>query len=118
MESSDSEMTDQDAGFDDDPEDDPGEKLEAAIEQADRPFASESFGTTAQEGSQGESLDQRLAEERPSDSPVDGGLVIEDSGEPDMEGEMVGDATVERDPFISPEEAAVHVRDEDQRRDN
>jgi hypothetical protein len=116
MESSDSEMRDQDAGFDDDPEDDPGERLEAAIEQADS-FGSESFGTTAEEGSQGESLDQQLAQERPSEGPVDRALVIEDSGDPDVEGEMVGDASVEHDPFISPEEAAVHVRDEDQRRD-
>src|SRR2546426_5815123 len=30
-------------------EEDPGEELEAMIEQADRPFASESFGTTAEE---------------------------------------------------------------------
>jgi hypothetical protein len=117
MDPSDPEMRDQEAGFDDDPEEDPGERLEAAIEQADRAFASESFGTTAEEGSQGESLDQRLAEERPSWAPIDGAVVIEDSDQPDEEGEMVGDASVEHDPFVSPEEAAVHVQDEDQGRD-
>ena len=42
-----------------DPDEDPGEELEAMIEQADR-FASDSFGTTAEEQEQGESLDQRL----------------------------------------------------------
>ena len=31
-----------------DPEEDPGEELEAMIEHADRPFAAESFGTTAE----------------------------------------------------------------------
>ena len=41
-------------------EEDPGEELEAMIEQADRPFASDSFGTTAAEQEQGESLDQKL----------------------------------------------------------
>ena len=32
-----------------DPDEDAGEELEAMIEQADRPFASDSFGTTAEE---------------------------------------------------------------------
>jgi hypothetical protein len=118
MESSDSEMRDQDAGFDDDPEADPGEELEAAIEQADRPFGSESFGTTAEEGSRGESLDQRLAQERQSQAPADTAFVIEDSDQPDEESEMLGDASLEHDPFLAPEEAAVHVRDDDRHRDS
>jgi hypothetical protein len=118
VESSDSEMRDQDAGFDEDPEQDPGERLEAAIEQADHPLGSESFGTTAEEGSRGESLDQRLAQERPSEAPTDAALVIEDSDDPDEEGEMVGDASLEQDPFVAPEEAAVHVREDDSRRDS
>ncbi|MEA2506399.1 MAG: hypothetical protein QOH48_1017 [Actinomycetota bacterium] len=118
MESSDSEMRDQDAGFDDDPEADPGEQLEAVIEQADHPFGSESFGTTAEEGSRGESLDQRLAQERQSQTPADTALVIEDSDQPDEESEMLGDASLEHDPLLAPEEAAVHVRDEDRRRDS
>ncbi len=117
MESSDSEMRDQDAGFDGDAEGDPGEQLEALIERADRPFGTESFGTTAEEESRGESLDQRLAEERYAQAPIDAGLVIEDSDEPDEESEMLGDASLEHDPFLAPEEAAVHVRNEDRRRD-
>jgi hypothetical protein len=118
MEPSNAEMTDQDAGFDEDPESDPGEQLEAVIEQADHPFGSESFGTTAEEGSQGESLDQRLAQERQGPASTDTALVIEDSGEPDEESEMVADASLEHDPFLAPEEAAVHVvEDEDRRTD-
>jgi hypothetical protein len=117
MESSDSEVRDQDAGFDDDSEGDPGEQLEAMIEQADHPFATESFGTTAEEESRGESLDRRLAQEQQGEPLVDAVLVIEDSDEPDEESEMVGTASLEHDPFIAPEEAAVHVRDEDRLQD-
>ena len=108
----DSEITDQDAGFDDDPERDPGEELEAAIEHADRPFGSESFGTTAEEQMRGETLDQRLAEERRSKESEDTAYVIEDADEPDEEKDLVGDASLEHDPFLAPEEAAVHVEDE------
>ena len=94
-----------------DPEEDPGEELEAMIEQADRPFASESFGTTAEEQEEGESLDQRLAEERPSRPNVDSTLAIEDFDAPDDEKELVGQASVEHDPFVAPEEAAMTVRE-------
>jgi hypothetical protein len=118
MESSDGEMTDQDAGFDEDPERDPGEQLEAVMEQADHALGSESFGTTAEEESRGESLDQRLAQERQGQAPTDTALVIEDSGEPDEESEMVADASLEQDSFLAPEEAAVHVVDEDKLRDS
>jgi hypothetical protein len=116
MGSSDSELQDPDAGFDEDPEADPGERLEATIEQADHPLGAESFGTTAEEESRGESLDQRLAQEWKGDEPVDSALVIEDSDSPDEESEMVGDASLEQDPFLAPEEAAVHVVDEDRNR--
>ena len=92
-------------------EDDPGEDLEAMIEQADRPFATESFGTTAEEQEEGESLDQRLAEERPSRPNVDSTLAIEDVDAPDDEPELVGEATTEHDPFVAPEEAAMTVRE-------
>ena len=37
-----------------DPEEDPAVELEATIEHADRPFAAESFGTTAEEEEEGE----------------------------------------------------------------
>ena len=81
------------------------------IEQADRPLASESFGTTTEEQEEGESLDQRLAEERPSRSPLDTQLAIEDFDAPDEEKHLVGQASFEHDPFVSPEEAAMTVRD-------
>ena len=93
------------------PDEDPGEDLEAMIEQADRPFASESFGTTTEEQGEGESLDRRLAEERPSRSPLDTELAIEDFDAPDEEKQLVGQASFEHDPFVSPEEAAMTVRD-------
>lgn len=115
MHSSDSEMRNQDAGFDDDREGDPGEQLEAEIERADYAFGSESFGTTVEEELRGESLDQRLAEERPSAAPVETAYVIEDADEPDVESELIGEASLEHDPFLAPEEAAVHVRNEDPR---
>jgi hypothetical protein len=118
MTSSDGEMTDQDAGFDDDPQRDPGEQLEAVIEHADRPLGSDSFGTTAEEGARGETLDQRLAQERQGGEPTDVALVLEDSDGPDEESEMIADATLEHDPFVAPEEAAVHVMDEDRRGDS
>jgi hypothetical protein len=92
-------------------DEDPGEELEAMIEQADSPFASESFGTTAEEQLEGESLDQRLAEERPSTPPLDLQLAIEDFDTPDEEQQMVGLASLERDRFVAPEEAAMTVRD-------
>src|SRR5690348_16811399 len=70
-----------------DPEADPGEDLEAMIEQADRPFATESFGTTAEEQEEGESLDQRLREEQPSRAPDDRQLAIEEDDALDEEAE-------------------------------
>src|SRR5437016_11533664 len=96
---------DRDAEGGEDPDEDPGEDLEAMIEQADRPFASESFGTTAEEQEEGESLDQRLAEERPDRLTVDTTLAIEDVDAPDDEAELVGQGTIEHDPFVTPEEA-------------
>jgi hypothetical protein len=92
-------------------EEDPGEELEAMIEQAERPFATESFGTTAAEQEEGELLDQRLREERPDKAPLDRQLAMEDFDAPDEEKEMVGQASVEHDHFVSPEEAAMSVRD-------
>jgi hypothetical protein len=101
--------SDPDSG--EDLDEDPGEELEAMIEQADRPFASESFGTTAEEQDEGEPLDQRLAEERPSRPIVDSTLAIEDFDAPDDENELVGHASIEHDPFVAPEEAAMTVRE-------
>src|SRR2546423_5806772 len=89
---------DRDAEGGEDPDEDPGEDLEAMIEQADRPFASESFGTTAEEQEGGESLDRRLAEERPPRSPLDTQLAIADFDPPDEEKQLGGHASVEHDP--------------------
>jgi len=69
--SEDSRPPDRDTEGGEDADEDPGEELEAMIEQADRPFASDSFGTTAEEQEEGETLDQRLAEERPSRERLD-----------------------------------------------
>jgi hypothetical protein len=93
-----------------DPEEDPAVEFEAMIEHADRPFAAESFGTTAEEEEEGESLDERLSEERPERPISDVQIAIEDEAAPDDEEEMVGEATFERDPFVSPEEAAITIR--------
>ena len=92
-------------------DEDEGDELEAAIMQADHAFGAESVGTTAGEALEGETLDERLAEERPVRPDVDEVLSVVDEGLADDEAELVGDAVVERDGFASPEEAAVTVRD-------
>jgi hypothetical protein len=106
-----SQAPDREADGSEDPDEDPGEELEAMIEQADHPFATESFGTTAEEQEEGESLDQRLAEEQPTTPPLDEQLAIEDFDAPDEEKQLVGQASLEHDPFVAPEEAAMTVRD-------
>jgi hypothetical protein len=111
MSNSNDRQPERDAEGGEDPDEDPGEELEAMIEQADRPFASESFGTTAEEQEEGESLDQRLEEERPSRDAADRQLAIEDFDAPDEEKQLVGRASFEFDPFVAPEEAAMTVRD-------
>ena len=90
---------------------DDGDELEAAIMQSDRAFGAESVGTTAEEGLAGESLDRRLAEERPDRPSTDEALSIVDEGPSDEEDELVGDAVIEREEFAAPEEAAVSIRD-------
>jgi hypothetical protein len=109
--SDDSEPTGGDIDGSEDLEEDPGEELEARIEQADRPFASESFGTTVDEQEEGETLDEKLGEEQPDKPPVDVQLAIEEFDAPDEEKEMVGRASLEHDRFVAPEEAAMTVRD-------
>jgi hypothetical protein len=94
-----------------DPEDDAGEGLEARIEQADHAFGAESFGTTVEEELRGESLDQRLSEEQPDRPTRDLELAIEDADAPDDEDQLVAEARTEREPYVSPEEAAMTVRD-------
>jgi hypothetical protein len=90
---------------------DEGDELEATIMQADHAFGAESVGTTVEEELAGESLDQRLAEERPDQPGLDVALSVVDGGQADDEDELVGDAVIERDEFASPEEAALSVRD-------
>jgi hypothetical protein len=107
----DSGWRDRDAEGGVDPDEDPGDELEAMIEQADRPFASDSFGTTAEEQEEGESLEQRLKEEQPSPASRDQQLALEDFDAPDDEDELVGTGSFQHDPFVSPEEAAMTVRD-------
>jgi hypothetical protein len=91
---------------------DEGDELEAAIMQTDHAFGAESVGTTAEEGLEGESLDERLAEERPERPSTDEALSVVDEGVSDEEDELVGDAVTQRDEFASPEEAAMSVRDD------
>jgi hypothetical protein len=90
---------------------DESDELEAAIMQTDHAFGAESVGTTAEEGLEGETLDQRLAEERPERPGIDEALSVVDEGLSDDEIELVGDAVTQRDEFASPEEAAMSVRD-------
>jgi hypothetical protein len=91
---------------------DEGDELEAAIMQTDHAFGAESVGTTAEEGLEGESLDQRLVDERPDRPSIDETLSVVDDGVFDDEGELVGDLVRQRDEFASPEEAALSVRDD------
>jgi hypothetical protein len=90
---------------------DDSDELEAAIMQTDHAFGAESVGTTAVEGLEGESLDERLAQERSERPSIDEVLSVVDEGVSDDEDELVGDAVLERDEFASPEEAALSVRD-------
>ena len=90
---------------------DEGDQIEAAIMQTDHAFGAESVGTTAAEELAGESLDQRLAEERPERPSVTEALALVDEGPSDEGDELVGDAVTEQDAFASPEEAAMSVRD-------
>jgi len=91
---------------------DEGDGLEAAIMRADRASGAESVGTTVEEELAGESLDQRLAEERPERPSTDVALSVVDEAPSNDEEELVGEAVVERDEFASPEEAALSVRDD------
>ena len=90
---------------------DTGDELEAAIMQADHAFGAESVGTTPEEALEGESLEQRLAAERPDRPPIDATTSVLDEGLSDEEDELIGSAVMERDEFASPEDAAVTVRD-------
>ena len=92
-------------------DEDSGEELEAMIAQADRPFATESFGTTAEEQAEGQPLGQKLGEEQAARRPLDVELAIEEFDAPDDEKQLVGRASLEHERFTAPEEAAMTVRD-------
>src|SRR2546425_12146574 len=82
------------------------DELEAEIMRTDHAFGTESVGTTAEEALEGETLDQRLAEERPERPSTDEVLSVVDEGVSDDEDELVGEAVLERDEFAAPEEVA------------
>jgi hypothetical protein len=90
---------------------DQGDELEAAIMQADHAFGAESTGTTPKEALEGESLERRLAAEHPDRPHVDAAPSVVDEGLSDDEDELVGSVVIEQGEFVSPEDAAVTVRD-------
>ena len=93
-------------------DEDGGEELEAEIMRADRPFGADRRGTTAKEEAEGETLEQELAEERPEKPATEEAVGLEDDGVQDAEGQLVSDDSVEEDGFVSPEEAALTIRNE------
>jgi hypothetical protein len=93
-------------------EEDREDELEAAILQADGPFASGAFGTTAAEQMEGASLDERLAEERSSGPLLAVGYEIEEADGPEDDAQMLGEVSVEHDRFVAPEDAATTLREE------
>src|SRR5690349_4732322 len=108
--------------------------LDEGYSPPERYSAGEGFGSTADEALQGESLDQRVAQEEPDDDPYadedvedyddevgdarSGRLVDPDQGlGEDTEKDLVGDDVGIDGAGASAEEAAVHtVRDDDEYR--
>lgn len=110
---------DQDAVFDN-----PDETLDAGYSPPES-YRGEGFGTTADEALEGESFDQRLAQEQPDPDPYEqqgeqvggevgreraGRLVDPDRGiGEDTESDLIGDDVGIDGAAASAEEAAVHV---------
>jgi hypothetical protein len=88
---------------------DAGDELEAEMLRADRPTGSELHGTTPEEALEGETIDRELAQERPERDPTEDVLDVVAEDIVDDEGQLVGDAVSEHDPFAPPEEAALSV---------
>ncbi len=96
--------------------------LDRGIEESDDYLAADRFGTTAAEEREGESLDQRLAEEEPDvgeevatgePEPLAGRLVEPDEGaHEDFEKDAVARDVGLDAGGLSAEEAAIHVVDE------
>jgi hypothetical protein len=86
------------------------------ISRRDHPRAAASFGTTAAEQREGESLDDRVAEEQPDEEPAErpqaGRLVEEDRGLIDTEKDEVGLEATEDTEGLTAEEAAMRVEPE------
>jgi Family of unknown function (DUF5709) len=104
--------------------DDPDESLQTGYDPPDREPKNTRYGTTDLEQVEGESLDQRLAEEEPdvfeTEAPFDvpdpraGRLVAPDEGaHADTEADEVATDVGPAGYASSAEEAAVHVVDED-----
>ena len=103
---------------------DPDEPMDTGYSPPDYQPVATRFGTTAAEQAQGESLDQRLAEEEPDidvDTPprVDvsraGRLVAPDEGaHGDDESESIAFDVGKAGSAASSEEAAMHIVDEDE----
>ena len=91
---------------------DDGSELEAEIMRANRPFGADRRGTTPEEALEGEGLDEALAREQPEGRTTDEALEVVDDGDPDIEGELVAEGSIEPDEYASPEDAALSVRDE------
>ena len=91
-------------------DEDDGTELEAEIMRADHPFAADLQGTTAEEALAGEGLDAALARERPEGRTTDEALSVLDDGDPDVEGELVAEGSIESDEYAAPEEAALSIR--------
>ena len=94
------------------PGEDEGDELEAEIMRADRPFAAASHGTTPAEELAGLSLDDALSRERPDARTTEGTVALVDGGAPDDEKDLVAEGSIEQDDYVSPEEAALSIRDE------
>ncbi len=114
------EVIDVDQAFGDDAVDD---VMGTSYSPPEKPRGMTSFGTTPEEALEGETLDQRLAEEEPDvqDQPAEaqdpraGRLLAPDQGSgEDTEKDMVAQDVGIDEGAAGAEEAAVHVVDEDE----
>jgi hypothetical protein len=96
--------------------------MDRGIEASDRPLGAEKHGTTHEEAAQGQSLDERLAEEVPdvgAHDPVED-VVADDPatfGQDEVDAELTDDVTLadayegEDDSGLAAEEAAVRIEE-------
>jgi hypothetical protein len=69
-------------------------------------------GTTPEEALEGQGLDEALARERRDERTVDETIELADDGNPDVEGELVGEGFLVNEDYPSPEESALTIREE------